>query len=263
MRRLMVVGGCAVLAGAIAAAVLLTTGSSTSAAAAVVQAAKRTTDAGSSRVEIRARDEDGPVAMSGVFDYKRGKAAFTDFDFGGLSEEARKFYIDEFRLIGDTMYIKMPALAQATDSHRAWFRMSFEQEDDQLGALFWMRFLNPVQLMTYLESVTRIERVRRDSVRGVETTRYRGIVDLERVIEREPAAKQAKLREELASAKRTTLPFEVWIDDEGLARRLKTTDWSTENPQPGTVDFFDFGIKTNIEAPPLDQVTDVSGGTSK
>lgn len=82
------------------------------------------------------------------------------------------------------------------------------------------------------------ERVGREDVRGVETVRYRLTV----------ACDGARL------ACDGVAPVDVWIDDDGLLRRIQIDDDSGE----GTIEFFDFGAEIEIEAPPDDEVVDGS-----
>jgi hypothetical protein len=41
---------------------------------------------------------------------------------------------------------------------------------------------------------------------------------------------------------------DVWIDEEGLVRRIALEDGGS----PAAVEFFDFGVEVDIEAPPPD-----------
>ena len=59
--------------------------------------------------------------------------------------------------------------------------------------------------------------------------------------------------------------YDVWIDANGLVRRIRYTQINTDQVRPGspvytstqvqTAEFFDFGVAANIQAPPPDQVT--------
>src|SRR5262249_24177861 len=94
----------------------------------------------------------------------------------------------------------------------------------------------------------------REPVRGVETSHYSGLLELRRLIDQEPAASRKKLLEDLESSERTMLPFDIWVDDEGLARRLRAGDWTTQRSDPVTVEFFDLGVDASIKAPPQNEV---------
>ena len=51
------------------------------------------------------------------------------------------------------------------------------------------------------------------------------------------------------------LQIEVWIDDDGLVRRIKIADPpGARDRQAVTIDLYDFGVNVVAEAPPADQV---------
>ena len=58
------------------------------------------------------------------------------------------------------------------------------------------------------------------------------------------------------------VPFDVWIDDDGLARRMKyeqplPTTNGAKGSMTTTMEMYDFGVEVNVEPPPDDQVTDI------
>ncbi len=258
MRRIVFLLALAGLAGGIAAAVAVIRGGSVSPEAAVARAAARTADAGTSRIEITGRDESGEgFLLAGVLDYVKGNVRLT-IDFSGVPAEERDLLPAELLVISDILYVKMPGLARKAGSSRTWTRMSFSGDDDPLGSLLWRRFVDPVRLLGYLQSVSDVSEVGTEVVRDVKTRRFRGTLELERVIEHEPTPLREKLRKELKTAERTTLPVDVWVDGDGLARRLRMADFQTESADPASFDFFDFGVDAQIEPPPADQVTDLA-----
>jgi hypothetical protein len=59
------------------------------------------------------------------------------------------------------------------------------------------------------------------------------------------------------------VPTEVWIDEEGLARRMELT-YKGMRFAPGeegdmtmTMELFDFGVEVDIQPPPANNVTDL------
>lgn len=95
--------------------------------------------------------------------------------------------------------------------------------------------LSPEKLLTMLRAASsETERVGEEDVRGSSTVRYRLTVDCE----------LADLECEGAAL------VEVWIDDDGLVRRIGLDDDSGT----GTFEFFDFGADVDVEPPPADEV---------
>ena len=58
------------------------------------------------------------------------------------------------------------------------------------------------------------------------------------------------------------VPVEVWIDDDGIVRRMKQTFGGNSSGlqmnMTMTSDLYDFGTDVNVEEPPADEVVDFS-----
>lgn len=116
-----------------------------------------------------------------------------------------------------------------------------------------------------LGAVTNDARARgRESIRGVPTTKYTATVDAERIPETLPPDQRDTARRGLRLFKEPVLPAQVWIDDDGLIRRLRY-DFDFDNlraPSNGeermvmTVDLFGFGTDARVQAPPPEQTVD-------
>lgn len=112
---------------------------------------------------------------------------------------------------------------------------------------------------------------------GIATTRYTGTIDLQKVLEGfadvvgEDA--DAKTTEQLEAAVEQfealgidgEIPFQIWIDDEGLPRRQRVTmDFGDLVPGAGeaqmemTVDYSAFGEPVDVDLPKASEVTDVT-----
>jgi hypothetical protein len=119
-----------------------------------------------------------------------------------------------------------------------------------------------------------VEQVGEEDVRGVHTTHYSGSYTLEDALAALPADQQDKARRAFDSfglpedAKTQPIPFDAWVDDEGLVRRIESSfDPSALAPEgtPAPVgktttrlEFFDFGTPVDFEVPSDDEVQDIS-----
>lgn len=94
-----------------------------------------------------------------------------------------------------------------------------------------------------------------EEVRGDRTRRYTAEVNLRVAL----AATSAPVRERLVARIGTErLPVEVWIDDDGLLRRLSYLERGEGgDPKPVMIEFFEFGVEEGIELPPTDQVANL------
>jgi hypothetical protein len=116
-----------------------------------------------------------------------------------------------------------------------------------------------------------------EDIDGIATTRYAGTIDLEKVLESfsEVVGKDAdaETKKQLKAAVEQfqalgidgTIPFQIWIDDDGLPRRQRITmDLGDLVPGAGearmemTVDYSAFGEPVDVTIPKPSEVTDVT-----
>ena len=113
--------------------------------------------------------------------------------------------------------------------------------------------------LDYLREDSEPERVSEEDVRGVPTTHYRGELNMRNRIEASLEAegwKSANIARYLEDMEETRQEIEVWVDSEGRARRVVTTD-ETLDAEVGsltTTEYFDFGLNVDIQAPPAAEV---------
>jgi hypothetical protein len=104
--------------------------------------------------------------------------------------------------------------------------------------------IDPEKILGVLRAAsTKTERVGEEEVREVPTVHYALTVECEAAVE-------------FFSCERSTEVVDVWLDEEGLVRRI-----GVDTPPPATIEFFDFGEPVEIEPPPPDQVKDVHAPT--
>ena len=263
----------ALLALTLAALPLACGGDDLSPKAAVAEAATKTADAGSARVSFNGEMTGVPggpfeIRGEGEFEGQRGRVTFDMSDFAAASGGA---FGSEMEMIMDglVIYMKFPSeLAAQLPGGKPWLKMDLKEAGKELGIDFedLMQFqqADPTQSLRYLLGASDdFEEVGSEEVRGVATTHYRGTVDLRKVAELAPEEVRTTYERVIALAGVTELPFEVWVDEEGLARRMKY-----EQPLPSgsggqkstmalTMEMYDFGVQVDVEPPPSDQVIDM------
>ena len=102
-------------------------------------------------------------------------------------------------------------------------------------------------------------------MRGAPTTRYRATLDHELVTRRhlqQEGWKDANIERYLETNGPSEEKVEVWVDDDGLTRRIVTST-SIEVPEVAashrsvtTTEYFDFGVAPAIEPPPAAEVVE-------
>lgn len=182
-------------------------------------AIEKTESAGSFAIEMAIPGaEGGEKSCVGAVDVGRGS-------FGGTCDVGSGGY--EFVVVDDTAYFTRPGVADE------WTKLALDGENvvEQLA---------PDSFLGVLRSASRTtERVGEHDVRGKPTVRYALAVDCERA--------------EILNCEGTAA-VDVWIDDQGLVRRIRHNDDS----DVVILEFYDFGLPVEIDPPPADQV--VEGG---
>lgn len=165
---------------------------------------------------------------------------------------------------GTAVYLRMPML-QALTGQAGWLTLTQADVASAGGSLgLGVGALDPSQLLETLRGVAgTIEQVGTDRVRGVSTTHVRATVEIGKALARMPAAQRALLKDQLGrlDTPRRGLPVEVWIDGEGLVRRISMAldDVSQAAGAGGKatmrIDFFDYGEPVDIVVPDASDTT--------
>ena len=178
----------------------------------------------------------------------------------------------EMRQIGETVYMKMPdEFAAQVSGSKPWVRVDLDTlYGQQYGAVQGGAAGDPTRQLEYLRGVSdSVEKIGEERVRGVPTTRYRAILDLN-----EEAAGVKGADQELVKGLGTSkLPVEVWVDEENRVRRY-ALDVSVPMPENAAsqdasqgddglrtrmvIEYYDFGTPVDVQAPPQDQTMDGS-----
>jgi hypothetical protein len=192
--------------------------------------------------------------MSGSADYEEGLARLTYTGTSGGERES-----GELRVVDGTFYARARDLGLgALPDDKTWISFTVS-EDETSGSLdslvFPFPFIDPSELLaTFQEVGGEVKSLGDRDVRGVPTEGYELELDLAKLVEAAPAKYRETLRSELDRRAEKTLPVEVWIDDADRARRVAVE----VEGDPVTVDFFDFGVGVDVQAPPAAQVLDMS-----
>jgi len=245
--------------------------------AAVVEAANRTSEAGSSRASFEVvmtglGPEPFTMTGEGVFDSSESKGRMT-MDLSALAEGSGQDF-GEAELIFDdfVVYMKFPFLQELQPGFKPWLKFDIrelgKEEGFDLGQLSQLNQSDPSQALQYLRGASDdVKEVDREEVRGVETTHYRMTIDLKKVVDQAPEDQREQLRASIDQIVEKSgvrmVPTEVWIDADGLARRMKLT-YEGMRFAPGqqgdmtmTMELYDFGVQVDVEPPPESEVTDV------
>lgn len=240
-----------------------------SAQEAIVLAASRTREAGSARVSFNAAVEggagEGSFGGEGAFSGRRGRMTM---DLSGLGGGGAAFAGAKMEMVFDGLvfYLRFPPeIAQSLPGGKEWVRIDVAKLG-QAGGIDFEQLMqlnqgDPTQSLAYLEAATEdFREVGSEQVRGgVETTHYRGTIDLEKVAAAAPAeAREAYERVIELTGQREFL-MDVWVDADGLVRKL---GFEQRLPDDSTIrltqEIYDFGADVDVELPASEEVTDLT-----
>ena len=232
----------------------------------IADAAAKTAAAGSARVatEVRVADPGrGQTRFTGngAFDFEQRKGEMTlklvEGDAGAFAGESKAIFANT------SVYYRVPPGALAGGAR--WIRLDLQNIADATGVDFGPLVqgsqADPSQYLLWLSALgPDVTRIGEEEIRGVPTTRYRAVVDLNLLEGQAPPGKEAEwsayvqtLRDRIGL---DFIPVEVWVDEDGLVRRLyHEYGFAAEGTSAVvTTELFDFGVDVNAKAPPPGQV---------
>jgi hypothetical protein len=251
---------------------------------AVAQAADKTAAQKSARFEmsmqmhVEALSEPLRMFGSGELDYENQRMRM-ELDMSELLNlgggETASSPDLEFSMVMDfpIMYMKLPkaAMGEAGAPKTPWVKVDLSKATGVDLSQLSQFSQNPADQLQMLRTVSdNVEERGKKTVRGVKTTHFHATIDLDKALEQGlrqvPAAQREQTRRALeAMAKQSgldELPIDVFLDDEGVVRRMlmdmETTVEGQSMRMVMTMDFFDFGAPVDVTPPPAGQVTDVT-----
>jgi hypothetical protein len=242
------------------------TGGETADPAVIADAAGQTAAAGSAKVKTNVRVTDpgrGQIryAGNGVFDFEQRKGQMAlrllEGDEGAFGDRSKAVFVDT------SAYYQLPP--GALGGGKTWIRLDLQNIGEvtgvDLGPLVQGSQADPSQYLLWLSAIgPGVTRIGEEEVRGVPTTRYRAVVDLNLLESQAPPGKEAEWAAYVQSLRDRLgldfIPVEVWVDEEGLIRRLHHEyGFAAEGTSAiVTTELFDFGTPVNAKAPPAGQV---------
>jgi hypothetical protein len=268
----------ALLAAAAAPAALSACGSSagqggTAAVVSLARAADVTARAGGAQVAISGGFEVPGIAHIGIgggghFNLAghEGELAMTLSGLPSVLGGGGALGLQE-RLKGDTVYVSSPLLSGHLPGGARWVKVDVGRVGQGLGldpSSLASGGLDPAQYLQTLRAAGATPTVvGHEPVRGVETTRYRAEIDLQKLAQQQGGG--AKVHEALAQIGVSQLPVEAWVDAQGRVRRVAIALHPTVQGQGAGVrivtEYFGFGPTPVVTPPPPSEVFDVTGQT--
>ncbi len=234
-------------------------------AAAVAKAAKNTENITSFRYRMTGRvPEEGRVKAEASLRTKPTVAMsmkMTALDKGADGTA-------EFRLVDKAMYIGGGAAAAKEMDGKHWLKFDIsktgEKGPGQGAPGASQADQNPATESTFLTGAKDVKKVGTETVDGVETTRYSGVVTLtdlkaslkgEGKATRERRGKSIKQYEKFGVDK---LTMDMWVDGEDHTKQFRMKGDADKGPLDMTITFLDLNKPVTVTAPPAKDTMDLA-----
>jgi hypothetical protein len=169
---------------------------------------------------------------------------------------------------GEIGYVRFPAFDDQLPDGKSWIRA---KKGENAGGFEFEQFEqftenDPRDVLETLRGVTsEVEVVGTETLRDVEVTHYRAVIDPEQLAAQAQRGKEQSLVDQVTSQSGVEeIPVDVWIDGNGLVRKLSLAFVATEpgTSQSGEVsiafELWDYDEPVAIELPPAPEVVDAS-----
>lgn len=163
---------------------------------------------------------------------------------------------------GTVVYLNVPLISSFAPGAKEWIKIDLGS-NASLGGFDLGRFtelVDPSLYLTYLTAASgETEEVGSEDLGETQVRHYSGSVDLERALEEAPASQTSTIKA-LLDAGTSSLPVDVWVDADGLVRRLFFAFAAGDQTGIGSVsvELSDFGVDVSLDLPSPDEVTDIA-----
>ncbi|HEY7379742.1 MAG TPA: hypothetical protein VH572_00905 [Gaiella sp.] len=173
---------------------------------------------------------------------------------------------------GTVFYLRLPQfLAKQVPGGKTWVKGDVATLTKTSGSLLGGSGFtggDPRDVIRFLKAVAGdVQAVGREDVRGVSTSHYRATLDMQKLLGLAAGSSKDSLvniDSMVQQAGVSSIPVDVWVDDESLLRRMEMTFAMSPAGAGGSANFslsfdlFDYGKPLFIELPPADQVADAA-----
>lgn len=219
----------------------------------IAKAAAKTAKAGSMEADVHVSGQGVQATGGGVFDTDRNRSGQLSLSLSGPQNAD----VDTV-VTGNVLYMRSSALANQLSGDKQWLKVDLAKLAEQPGvnlAGLLDAAPTPIHALAYLAGAKDVSAVRHEQVEGLDTTRYRVVVDVPRAAKKAGGSERTLLDSLLAGGAAKKLPLDVWVDPSGYIRKVSYVE-SQKGPRV-TMALHDFGRHVTITAPPPDSVVDM------
>lgn len=169
---------------------------------------------------------DGNMSATGTMQYRTKPDLAYSMNFAQMTVAGQSMSGMEQRLVGRTMYMKMPALNQlGGGSGKPWLKISLDELGRKSGMnidelLQQSQQMDPVQNTKMLTASKDAREVGKEMVDGVETTHYTGTYRMEDAIAKLSPETQEAYRKSVGTTGMEAMHFDLWVDGQQVPRKM-------------------------------------------
>lgn len=218
-----------------------------------------TINAGTSKVAIDAvfgGSRGANLHAEGVFDYRVATGVLR---FGGTGSVSNV----EVRFVRAVVFAQVPSPYSRIPGVKPWVRYDIRAgaKAGYFGRLGSVTKQNPGEALTFLRGARSAEKIGPETVGNDATTRYKITVDLKQA--RKAAGNSSTLLSSFTEATLGDLVIDLWVDSAGRCRQvtyavdpvtLRAAESASPDTLAMTVQYFDFGVPVDVQAPADDEV---------
>lgn len=229
----------------------------------------------SSKTETLSPAQAVKVASQTTSHAKSSKMAFTSHTtFGGQDISVNGAGAFDYVTHDGTLSLKVPGALAGAIEERIVGGVVYVQLPTQPGVFYSVKVADlvgtslgsstdPAAGLQALQGVSSdVKKVGEETVRGAKTTHYRGTYDVQAALAKLSGPAKAMLTRTLSATDLKSVPFDAYIDGDGLMRKFSQTFTTTVKGQKidssTTLELFDFGSPVSVSPPPAAQVKDGS-----
>lgn len=161
-------------------------------------------------------------------------------------------------LIGDAIYMKMPALSQMTGG-KPWIKISLKQVGQKAGIsidqlLQQAQQQNPVEQTKMFTASKDVKKVGTETIDGVQTTHYSGTLTPSEAAAKLSPKLRAQYNKLYQQVGARATAFDVWVDNDSLPRKMVMKMTMKNGTMTYSMLYKDYGQPVSISAPPASEV---------
>jgi len=165
----------------------------------------------------------------------------------------------------DAYFMKMPMLSAQLG--KPWVEMKFSDMKSASGfdikqLISQSQQMQPAQYIEQLAASGDVKAVGTETVNGTATTHYAGTVDVEDQLSHFSGAVRSQMQGVIAKTGWTGAKIDVWLDDQGLVRRMRSASVGGKGGMSMAMDVLAYGVRVDVTPPPASQVADLGAMSS-